>query len=48
MPRWCSAQNGIHTLALVIDENQHRPLAHYCHRMLRRLQEHYTARARAH
>ncbi|MET9904634.1 hypothetical protein [Streptomyces sp. NPDC006446] len=40
--------NGIHTLALVIDEDQHRPLAHYCHRMLRRLQEHYTARAQAH
>ncbi|WP_406368210.1 hypothetical protein OG788_46900 [Streptomyces sp. NBC_00647] len=42
------ADNGIHTLALVIDEDQHRPLAQYCHSMLRRLQEHYTARAQAH
>ncbi|MET8860033.1 hypothetical protein, partial [Streptomyces sp. NPDC004579] len=40
--------NGIHTLALVIDEDQHRPLAQYCNTMLRRLQEHYTARAQAH
>ncbi|MFI1443270.1 hypothetical protein [Streptomyces fructofermentans] len=39
------ADNGTHTLALVIDEDQHRPLAHYCHSMLRRLQEHCTARA---
>lgn len=41
------ADKGIHTLAPVIDEDQHRPLAHYCHSMLRRLQEHYTARAQA-
>ncbi|MGW3850298.1 hypothetical protein [Streptomyces fagopyri] len=39
--------DGIHTLALVIDEDHHRPLTHYCHRMLRRLQEHYAARAQA-
>jgi hypothetical protein len=38
------ADNGINTLDLVIDEDQHRPLAHHCHSMLRRLQEHYTAR----
>ncbi|MGW3917463.1 hypothetical protein ACWEBX_39230 [Streptomyces sp. NPDC005070] len=42
------ADDGTHTLALVIDEDQHRPLAQYCHRMLRRLQEHYTAHAQAH
>ncbi|MFB6755716.1 hypothetical protein ACFCX6_32920 [Streptomyces sp. NPDC056353] len=42
------ADNGIHTLALVIDEYQHRSLAQYCHSMLRRLHEHYTARAHAH
>ncbi|WP_406368417.1 hypothetical protein OG788_46235 [Streptomyces sp. NBC_00647] len=42
------ADNGIHTLALVIDEDQHRPLAQYCNSMLRRLQEHYTVRAQAH
>ncbi|MFJ3229183.1 hypothetical protein ACIPJS_38345 [Streptomyces sp. NPDC086783] len=42
------ADDGIHTIALVIDEDQHRPLAQYCHSMLRRLQEHYTARAQAH
>ncbi|MFE2101572.1 hypothetical protein [Streptomyces sp. NPDC059468] len=42
------ADNGIHTLALVIDEDQHRPLAQYCNSILRRLQEHYTARVQAH
>ncbi|MER6354649.1 hypothetical protein ABT186_23225 [Streptomyces sp. NPDC001634] len=39
--------DGIHTVALVIDEDQHRPLADYCRTMLNRLQEDYTARARA-
>ncbi|WP_329392620.1 hypothetical protein OHA45_37195 [Streptomyces lydicus] len=39
--------DGIHIIALVIDEGQHRPLAEYCHSMLHRLQEHYTARAQA-
>jgi hypothetical protein len=39
--------DGVHTVALVIDEDQHRPLAEYCRIMLRRLQEHYNARAQA-
>ncbi|WP_367325953.1 hypothetical protein [Streptomyces sp. HUAS ZL42] len=38
---------GVHTVALVIDEEQHRPLAEYCRIMLRRPQEHYHARAQA-
>lgn len=37
--------NGVHTLALVIDEDQHQPLAHYCDTMLNRLQGTYHARA---
>ncbi|WP_037677317.1 hypothetical protein, partial [Streptomyces afghaniensis] len=39
--------DGIHTVALVIDEDQHRTLAEYCRIMLRRLQERYHARAQA-
>ncbi|MFH7340741.1 hypothetical protein [Streptomyces sp. KHY 26] len=39
--------DGVHTVVLVIDEDQHRPLAEYCHTMLDRLQEHYAARAQA-
>ncbi|WP_324790395.1 hypothetical protein [Streptomyces sp. H51] len=39
--------DGVHTIALVIDEDQHRPLAEYCRIMLRRLQERYHARAQA-
>ncbi|MGA5114927.1 hypothetical protein [Streptomyces pseudogriseolus] len=39
--------DGVHTVALVIDEDQHRPLAEYCRIMLRRLQERYHARAQA-
>ncbi|MGW3727707.1 hypothetical protein [Streptomyces sp. NPDC000851] len=39
--------DGIHTVALVIDEDQHRPPAEYCRVMLSRLREHYHARARA-
>ncbi|MEU9992907.1 hypothetical protein AB0E10_40240 [Streptomyces sp. NPDC048045] len=37
--------DGVHTVALVIDEDQHRPLAEHCHTTLRRLQERYHARA---
>jgi len=37
--------DGVHTVAFILDEDQHRPLADYCHVMLGRLQEHYTARA---
>ncbi|PAK22748.1 hypothetical protein CJD44_33335 [Streptomyces sp. alain-838] len=39
--------DGIHTVALVIDEDQHRPLAEYCRIVLRQLQERYHARAQA-
>ncbi|MFE5406953.1 hypothetical protein ACFQ9Z_37880 [Streptomyces sp. NPDC056580] len=39
--------DGVHTFALVIDEDQHRPLAEHCHTMLRRPQERYHARATA-
>ncbi|MDX3364086.1 hypothetical protein ACIBWG_32470 [Streptomyces griseoaurantiacus] len=39
--------DGVHTVAFVLDEDQHRPLAEYCRIMLDRLQEHYEARARA-
>lgn len=39
--------DGVHTVALVIDEDLHRPLAEYCHTMLDRLQEYYEARAQA-
>lgn len=38
--------DGVHTVAFVIDEDQHRPLAVYCHTMLDRLREHYAVRAR--
>ncbi|MEU1667061.1 hypothetical protein ABZ547_26350 [Streptomyces sparsogenes] len=38
---------GVHTVAFVLDEDQHRPLAEYCCVMLGRLQEHYEARAQA-
>ncbi|MGW2448801.1 hypothetical protein [Streptomyces sp. NPDC001675] len=37
--------DGVHTVAFVLDEDQHRPLAEYCRTMLLRLQEHYEARA---
>ncbi|MBL1087443.1 hypothetical protein JK359_36760 [Streptomyces actinomycinicus] len=48
-PRAAMAETGgVHTIAFVIDEDQHRPLAEYCHTMLSRLQEHYAARAQAH
>ncbi|SEB29859.1 hypothetical protein SAMN04490357_0033 [Streptomyces misionensis] len=40
-----AGDDGVHTVAFVIDADQHRPLAEYCHTMLRRLQEHYTAQA---
>ncbi|GGZ25489.1 hypothetical protein GCM10010300_81080 [Streptomyces olivaceoviridis] len=39
--------DGVHTVALIIDEDQHRPVAEYCRVMLRQLQEHYQARAQA-
>ncbi|QEU96973.1 hypothetical protein [Streptomyces kanamyceticus] len=39
--------HGVYTVALVIDEDQHQPLAHYCHTMLNRLQDAYHARATA-
>ncbi|MEU1599905.1 hypothetical protein ABZ468_45750 [Streptomyces sp. NPDC005708] len=39
--------DGIHTVALVTDKSQHRPLGEYGHALLRRLQEHYAARAQA-
>lgn len=35
--------DGVRTVALVIDEDQHRPLAEYCRIMLRRVQERYPA-----
>ncbi|WP_406340232.1 hypothetical protein [Streptomyces sp. NBC_00648] len=39
---------GVHTFALVIDEDQHKPLAQYCCTMLNWLQESYRARSTAH
>ncbi|UXY32386.1 hypothetical protein [Streptomyces sp. HUAS TT20] len=42
-----AADHGVHTFALVIDEDQHRPLAEYCHTMLSRLQDLHNARASA-
>ena len=39
--------DGVRTVALVIDEDQHRPLAEYSRIMLRQLQERYHARTQA-
>jgi hypothetical protein len=39
--------DGVHAVAFVIDEDQHRPLAEHCRIMLLRLQERYEARAQA-
>ncbi|MGY5124342.1 hypothetical protein [Streptomyces nigrescens] len=42
-----AGDDGVHTVAFVIDEDQHRPLAEYCRVMLLRLQERYEVRAQA-
>ncbi|MFC9635306.1 hypothetical protein ACFTY8_40200 [Streptomyces mirabilis] len=47
-PRAVSASaDGVYTFALVIDEDQHRPLAEYCHTLTAHLQKRYLARATA-
>ncbi|MFE4960742.1 hypothetical protein ACFRCW_44215 [Streptomyces sp. NPDC056653] len=42
-----AGDDGVHTVAFVIDEDQHRPLTEYCRVMLLRLQERYEVRAQA-
>jgi hypothetical protein len=38
----------VYAVAVVIDEEQHRPLAEFCHTMLTKLQTRYSARATDH
>ncbi|BBC29884.1 hypothetical protein SGFS_011780 [Streptomyces graminofaciens] len=42
-----AADNGVHTIALVIDEGRHRPSAEHCHTLLQRRQDRHLARARS-